>query len=161
MKLTSDNLINEGKMPQNSLCPLYDGNDLSPSLKWEPVQGAHSYALFCYDPDLPGGQTWIHWLISYIPKNVLYLPNMRPINKKYIITQNNQCLSQGINGWGKYGWGGPCPGENLPSVIHHYHFIIYALDTIICEENSTQFLEAIKGHIIDKSQLTGTFLKPN
>ena len=58
---------------------------------------------------------------------------MRAINTKYIILNNNQCLYQGKNSFGKYGWGGSYP---KPSQPHNYRFIIYALDIIIIEKNN-------------------------
>ena len=117
-----------------------------------------SYALLSYDPDLPRNQTWIHWIICHIPPDINYLPPLRPIDQKTFMLDDRHYLVQGVNSWGRFGWGGPCPGQNLPHVPHRYHFVIYALDTIIT--NCDNFLQEIKDHTISQGCLTGTYLRP-
>ena len=59
-----------------------------------------------------------------------------------------------------YGYDGPCPPWN-DSIVHHYIFTVYALDTeqLDLGEGVTgpQLLQAIEGHILDKASLTGTY----
>ena len=44
-----------------------EGDDISPHLTWtEAPAGTQSFALFCNDPDAPGG-TWWHWAAFDIP----------------------------------------------------------------------------------------------
>lgn len=155
--VTSKELTDGQEMPQKSLCPLYKGIDLSPSLQWTQVHDAKSYALLCYDPDLPNQTVWIHWILTYIPKHRHSLPTLRPINAEHIILNNEDRLIQGVNSWGKYGWGGPCPSKTLPKIKHRYHFILYALNTKICKADNSLFLKAISQNCIGKGSLTGTF----
>lgn len=58
------------------------------------------------------------------------------------------------------GYDGPCPPWN-DSIIHHYHFTIYALDVESLElsgDFSAADVEtAMEGHIIDSARLTGTY----
>jgi Raf kinase inhibitor-like YbhB/YbcL family protein len=79
---------------------------------------------------------------------------------------------QGINdytGWfagdeamaGNYfGYDGPCPPWN-DTVIHHYHFTLYALDFERCpvggEFPAQSVLEAIQGHVLETATLTGIY----
>ena len=79
---------------------------------------------------------------------------------------------QGINGYtnwfagdpdmeGVYhGYDGPCPPWN-DSLIHHYHFTLYALDLDTCPVDG-QFTgfdvrAAIDGHILAQTELVGTY----
>jgi Raf kinase inhibitor-like YbhB/YbcL family protein len=62
---------------------------------------------------------------------------------------------------GKYfGYDGPCPPWN-DSLVHHYCFTLYALDTGRCpvegEFTGADVLQAIAGHVLDKASLTGTY----
>ncbi|HAI28405.1 MAG TPA: phospholipid-binding protein, partial [Thalassospira sp.] len=62
---------------------------------------------------------------------------------------------------GDYGdYDGPCPPWN-DSIIHHYHFTVYALDTdkIDLPEPFTgpDALAAIEGHVLGKASYMGTY----
>lgn len=55
---------------------------------------------------------------------------------------------------------GPCPPWN-DSIIHHYHFTVYALDTdklgLSLPFTGPDVLAAIKGHILDQASYMGTY----
>ena len=59
-----------------------------------------------------------------------------------------------------YGYDGPCPPWN-DSIIHHYHFTLYALDIdhihVPEKFGRPEVLEAIKGHILAEVKITGTY----
>ena len=59
-----------------------------------------------------------------------------------------------------FGYDGPCPPWN-DSIIHHYHFTLYALDVERCGVDGTfdgpAVLEAIEGHVLGKASLVGTY----
>jgi len=64
-----------------------------------------------------------------------------------------------------FGYDGPCPPWN-DSIVHHYHFTLYALDFARCpvggEFSSGAVLEALEGHVLDEADLIGTYsLNPN
>jgi Raf kinase inhibitor-like YbhB/YbcL family protein len=64
-----------------------------------------------------------------------------------------------------FGYDGPCPPWN-DSIVHHYHFTLYALDFARCpvggEFSSVVVLEALEGHVLDKATLIGSYsLNPN
>jgi Raf kinase inhibitor-like YbhB/YbcL family protein len=58
------------------------------------------------------------------------------------------------------GYDGPCPPWN-DELVHHYHFIVYALDLERCPvgEGFTgpQVEAAIAGHILAEARITGTY----
>lgn len=59
-----------------------------------------------------------------------------------------------------FGYDGPCPPWN-DSIVHHYHFTLYALDLERCPvgENfsAAEVLKAIEGHVLAQARLTGTY----
>lgn len=142
MKLTSSAFASNGAMPSEFTC---DGADASPPLAISDVpKNAKSLALIMDDPDAPMG-TFVHWVVWNIP------PDTKEIKKSF-----EPSGVQGKTGFGKLGYGGPCP----PSGTHRYFFKLYALDTELnLPEGSTKkdLERAIQGHIIQQAQLMGTY----
>jgi len=64
---------------------------------------------------------------------------------------------QGLNDFGRLGYGGPCPPPGEP---HRYVFRIYALDTML-ELNQAaskdELLKLMKDHILAEATLTGIY----
>jgi Raf kinase inhibitor-like YbhB/YbcL family protein len=91
------------------------GADRSPPLRWAGVpSGAVEVALIVDDPDAPGG-TFLHWALFALP----------PGNGGVEAGTVPQGARQGKNGFGKVGYGGPCPPKGDPP--HHYRFTVYGL----------------------------------
>jgi len=144
--------FNDGeRIPQRHTC---DGEDVSPSLEWSgaPASTA-SYALIVYDPDAPRG-TFVHWVIYDIPRDLAALPEGVPGDPVV-----EGLGLQGLNGFGKYGYGGPCPPRG--DRPHRYVFVLHALDveTLGLEPGARadEVLEHMKGHVIGYAVLTGTY----
>jgi Raf kinase inhibitor-like YbhB/YbcL family protein len=59
-----------------------------------------------------------------------------------------------------HGYDGPCPPWN-DTIIHHYHFTLYALDTdrtpIDGAPKGAELLAALEGHVLDKASIVGTY----
>lgn len=59
-----------------------------------------------------------------------------------------------------YGYDGPCPPWN-DSILHHYHFTLYALDTPRCPVEGRfgrdEVLAAIEGHLLGQAGVMGTY----
>lgn len=59
-----------------------------------------------------------------------------------------------------YGYDGPCPPWN-DSIVHHYHFTLYALDVERCPVDgrftAADVKEAIEPHVLAKASLMGTY----
>ena len=138
-----------GFIPDRYTCSSYD---FSPPLKWSGVpKDTKSFALICDDPDAPFG-IWVHWVIFNIPASARSLKE----NIRKICHLGNGAM-QGINSFGRIGYGGPCPP---PGKVHHYYFKLYALDKKILisgKITKRKLISAMKGHILDKAQLIGLY----
>jgi Raf kinase inhibitor-like YbhB/YbcL family protein len=98
------------------------------------------------DPDAPGGE-FTHWIIANVPGDALSVPEAAEIPGTTV----------GLNGFGQAGYGGPCPPR---MEIHHYRFIVFALDTKL-EVPPAAPREtvdtAMSGHVLAAGTLVGTF----
>jgi Raf kinase inhibitor-like YbhB/YbcL family protein len=148
INLTSNAFRHQQSIPSKFTC---DGEDISPPLQWTSgPPPTRSYSLICDDPDAPGG-TWVHWIMFNIPAEVNEISEDIPGKD----TLENGSV-QGVNDFGKPGYGGPCP----PSGIHHYSFRIYALDTVLdlpSGISKAQLIEAMNDHILAYGELIGTY----
>lgn len=123
-----------------------DGENLSPPLHIEDVpQVARSLALLVDDPDAPGG-TFNHWLLF----------NMDP--KLHDIRENSAPVfaTRGRNDFGDLDYDGPKP----PSGTHHYHFKVFALDTMLNLQPGVRRADlqsAMSGHVLDQAEVVGTY----
>lgn len=152
--LRSGAFCDGGKIPVKYTCM---GKDLSPPLTWqgEPA-GTKSLVLIVDDPDAPDPaapkMTWVHWVVYNIPLDVYELPEGVSIHNLPPGTE------QGVNDWNNIGYGGPCP----PVGRHRYFHKLYALDTVLLGLNKptkARVEAAMQGHIIDSTELVGTFSK--
>ena len=139
----------EGQMiPRANTC---DGQDISPELQWAAIpDGTRSLALIMDDPDAPSG-TFVHWVLYGLPADRHELTENMPNDE---VLPNG--ARQGVNDFGKIGYGGPCP----PSGTHRYYFTLYALDTDLDlppGESKAGLLDAMGNHILAKGQLMGRY----
>ena len=149
MELESPSFKEGGKIPKRYSC---EGWDFSPPLAWNGVpEQTQALALIMADPDAPGG-VLTHWvLFNMPPNNRELLEGISPVPR--LITG----ALQGKNGFGKFGYGGPCPPPGPP---HRYRFTLYALDQQLklkADATQKQALSAMEGHILTQSQLIGTY----
>ncbi len=148
IQVSSAAFENDGLIPPQYTC---DGADLSPPLSWNSVpEGTRSLALIADDPDAPMG-TFVHWVLYDLPADARELQEDVPDAK----TLPNGA-KQGTNGFGRIGYGGPCP----PSGTHRYFFKIYALDTpanLPPGQKKAQLLKAMEGHILAQGQIMGKY----
>lgn len=95
-----------------------DGEDLSPKLEWSGVpEKTRSLILVMDDPDAPMG-TFVHWVIYNMdPKSTGLAEDVPKVENQ------GNLFTQGINGFGRVGYGGPCPPKGNP---HRYFFRLYA-----------------------------------
>lgn len=131
-----------------------DGENISPPLKFLLVpQQAKSLVLIVDDPDAPDG-TFDHWIVWNLPPSLKGLSEGAP----ELTTLTTKPL-QGLNGFKKSYYQGPCPPAGKP---HHYHFKLYALNRTLslAKGSSKQDVEkAIQGHIIEQTELIGLYQK--
>src|SRR5437764_1277395 len=120
-----------------------EGENISHALVWDDAPAdTQSFVLINDDPDDDGPEPWVHWLIYNIPAMRQGLPENTP--PKDALPDGTL---QGINSFGKIGYGGPCP----PTGTHRYVFKLFALDTMLqlpARATRAQVDAAMKGHIL-------------
>jgi hypothetical protein len=152
MELTSAAFVHQGQIPRKYTC---DGEDLSPPLAWAGLPpGTKSLALIVDDPDAPDPaapkMVYVHWVLYDIPPEATGLPEaVRP-------TDLPRGTREGVNDWGRTGYGGPCP----PIGRHRYFHKLYALDTVfrdLGKPTKRQLLAVMEDHILAQAELVGTY----
>jgi Raf kinase inhibitor-like YbhB/YbcL family protein len=130
-----------------------DGQDVSPALAWSGAPAKTSrLALIVHDPDAarPGGFT--HWVIFNLPAESKGLPEGVPGRERL-----ESGATQGKNDGGTAGYMGPSPP---PGKLHHYHFMLFALDQPIelsASASRRQVQDAVKGHVLAEAELMGLY----
>jgi Raf kinase inhibitor-like YbhB/YbcL family protein len=133
------------------------GNNISPALEWKGAPAnTKSFAITAYDPDAPTGSGWWHWVVYNIPASATKLaPGAGDPAKKLLPTG----AVQGNTDFGQPGYGGPCPPKG--DKPHHYHFVLYALDTdkIDVPANATAAMVGfnLHAHQLAKAELTALY----
>src|ERR1700730_6629792 len=91
-----------------------EGTNLAPPLKFVHVPTkAKSLTLIVDDPDAPKG-TFDHWIVWNLP------PDLKELKEgARELDRLSPPPVQGINGYNKTYYHGPCPPAGKP---HHYHF---------------------------------------
>ena len=142
LKLTSPAFSDGGEIPRE--CGYKHGNKVPP-LKIEcAYTRIKRLALIMDDPDAMGavGKVWVHWLAWNIDPT-------KPFH-------SGKHDFEGMTDFGEVGYGGPAP----PDKRHTYVFKLYALDCklqIDGESTKADLEKAMEGHIIEQTQLTGTY----
>jgi len=149
--LTSRAFKNNARIP-----PKYtaDGRNVSPDLTWAaPPGGTVELALICDDPDAPRG-TWTHWVLYALPASQRSLAEAVPKTETLPAVGG---AKQGRNSFGATGYDGPSPPKGP---VHHYHFVLYALNakmTLSPGAQKPDLERAMKGHIIAQAELVGLY----
>jgi Raf kinase inhibitor-like YbhB/YbcL family protein len=150
MRLFSPAFSEGEPIPQKYTC---DGEDMSPALEWADVpNGTKSFALIVDDPDAPGG-LFLHWLIWNIP-------GTEKGTADGVGDADGSASGglQGRNGFGRLGYGGPCP----PGGTHRYFFHLYALDAVLdapAGASRERVERAMQGHILAQAELMGRYTR--
>lgn len=133
-----------------------DGQDTSPPLTIADAPGnTTTFALIVDDPDAPGEEPFVHWLIWNIP------PGAETIAEGYPPSGDGEAFNetrQGTNGFGNLSYNGPAPPES--DGPHRYRFQLFALDRGLTVDEGAQRAEleaAMEDHVIEQATLTGTY----
>jgi len=154
LTLTSPAFEHEQDIPQRYTC---EGDDRSPPLQWSGLpESTNSLVLIVDDPDAPDPQapkrTWVHWVLYNLPVASSGLDEgIRPSHLP-------GGTIEGLNDWKRTSYGGPCP----PIGRHRYFFKLYALDTQLPDLDSPTkdaLLKAMEGHVLEQTELIGTYAK--
>jgi Raf kinase inhibitor-like YbhB/YbcL family protein len=154
LTLVSAAFAANASIPTKHTC---EGDDASPPLAWSGAPaGSRSFALVVDDPDAPDPaaprMTWVHWVLYDIPAPAALLaegvdPGELPDGTR-----------EGVNDWGRTGYGGPCP----PIGRHRYFHKLYALDTVLGDlgrPKKAALEKAMQGHVLAEAVLIGTYQK--
>ena len=126
----------------------YKNGNTSPPLTISGIPAeAKSLTLIMDDPDAMGavGKVWVHWVVWNIDSTTTEIAES---------TVPNGAI-EGMTDFGEVGYGGPAP----PDKRHTYVFKLYALDCYIDADNErkAEVVDDMEGHIIEQTQLTGTY----
>ena len=148
LKLTSSAFSDGGEIPREY--GYKNGNEEPPLTISGTPEGTKSLALIMDDPDAMGavGKVWVHWVVWNINHDTTDLKDKK--------TGMPSLNVEGMTDFGEFGYGGPAP----PDKRHTYVFKLYALDGMLDlhgESSKTDVEKAMEGHIIEQTQLTGTY----
>lgn len=154
MTLSSQAFSHGGSIPKRYTC---EGEDTSPDLAWSGVPaGTKSLALIVDDPDAPDPaapkRTWVHWVLYNIP------PEAGGLKQAISRAELPKGAEEGLNDWGRTGYGGPCP----PVGRHRYFHKLYALDATLPDlgkPTKAGLEKAMSGHVLAHAELLGTYQK--
>jgi Raf kinase inhibitor-like YbhB/YbcL family protein len=143
LTVTSSSFPANGNIPAKYTC---QGQQVSPPLQVTGIpSGAKSLALILHDPDA-GPKGFTHWVVYNLPTNGK-------------ISEDFKGAEQALNGAKRAGYIGMCP----PSGVHHYHFMVYALDKDLTLDKSktdkAALEKAMAGHILAQGDLVGLYEK--
>jgi Raf kinase inhibitor-like YbhB/YbcL family protein len=151
LALTSPAFPPNGEIPTVHTC---EGADTSPPLAWSGAPaGTKSFALVVDDPDAPDPaapkQTWVHWVVFDLPSTTSSLAAGAALPAG---------ARAGRNDYGHDRWDGPCP----PIGRHRYVHKLYALDVTVGDAgslNKASLEKAMNGHVLEQTELVGTYQK--
>ncbi len=152
MVLKSDAFVDGARIPVRYTC---EGDDISPPLSWSSLpEGTASLVLIVDDPDAPDPaaprMVWDHWILYNLPPEAMLAEGMTSDHLP-------AGTGEGINSWGRVGYGGPCP----PIGCHRYFHCLYALDVRLPSELGTptkdELLLAMDDHILGHTELVGIY----
>ena len=156
LQLTSSAFSHGEEIPRE--CGYKNGNEV-PHLEvisWP--DGTKSLTIIMDDPDAKAavGKVWVHWVVWNI--HPWEQVGSGDFSEDLICTH----AIEGTTDFGEVGYGGPAP----PDKRHTYVFKFYALDCELDLPESVSFSslctkadveKAMEGHIIEQTQLTGTY----
>ena len=146
LSLKSPAFNHMGNIPIKYPC---QGEEVNPPLKISGVpQEAKSLVLIMEDPDAPMGLTVTHWVICHLDPKTTEIPEGSSLEGAIV----------GKNMMRKTKYMGPCP----PKGKHRYFFKLFALDEKLpldSKSRKKKVLKAMEGHIIEQTELIGTYVK--
>jgi len=151
MQLVSSAYQAGAEIPMLFTC---EGENISPELSWRDApRETESFVLTLRDPDAPKVGGFTHWVVYNIPASVGHIEQNVPNE-----TTVPGLGLQGKNDSGKIGYMGPCP----PRGTHRYFARLFALDAELNLQpgvSHEDVLRAMEGHIIDRTELMGTYTR--
>ncbi|PIS13508.1 MAG: YbhB/YbcL family Raf kinase inhibitor-like protein [Candidatus Tagabacteria bacterium CG09_land_8_20_14_0_10_41_14] len=146
MEIKSSAFGHNGDIPSKYTC---DGEDINPPfVVGDLPENTKSLVLIMDDPDATAGITFDHWIMW----------NISP--EKGEVGENDvpSGALQGLTGFGKNKYGGPCPPRGNAS--HRYMFKFYALDIMLdLPEGSkkSDVENAMQDHVLEQATIIGLY----
>jgi hypothetical protein len=152
LQLASSSFADGDEIPRE--CGYKNGNTTPPLTISGIPAGTKSLSIIMDDPDAMGavGKVWVHWVVW----NIDYYDDVSTLHLTELEGSKQHIGTEGMTDFGEVGYGGPAP----PDKRHTYVFKLYALDTKLdLPDKSTKadVEKAMEGHIIEQTQLTGTY----
>ncbi len=155
MQVTSEAFPHEGAMPARHT---EDGAKVSPPLRFAGVpQGARSLVLVVEDADSPTPAPLVHALVWDIPAEENHGFHEAALDAGAMPT-TRAGAALGKNSFLSTGWLPPDPPTGHGP--HRYCFQVFALDVVLDLEAGAgrgAVVEALKGHVLAKGMLVGTY----
>ena len=124
-----------------------DGAGAAPPITWTNVpDDARSLVLIAEDPDAPFPRPFVHWLVYSLPVTTSSIESSPAGGRE----GKNSTLKTG------YSPAAPPAGHGM----HHYHFQIFALDTVLeLGEGAgrSALLDAMRHHVIAWGEIVATY----
>ena len=125
------------------------GSNIAPELNWKNVPaGTKGFVVLMSDYDAPVAGGFHHWIVYNIAAGVRHL-------------EGNHPFTEGTTSFGTTGYGGPCPPAT--GEIHHYLFLLYAIDIAHLGGQALTFdqvVNRIGSHVLGATSMIGTFHLP-
>jgi Raf kinase inhibitor-like YbhB/YbcL family protein len=150
MFITTDAIESDGTIDSRYTCDL---DNSSPELRWRDVpMDAAGFVLLADDPHGASG-AFTHWVVYNIPPHIHHLPAGIPAQE----TLPNG-IRQGINGYGKLGYSGPCPavGERARTYVFRL-FALRAVPDLPSRATREQVMAAISPFVIESAEVSGRY----
>jgi len=125
-----------------------DGVGAPPALSFAEVPAAtQGLVVLVEDPDAPGLEPFVHWLVYGIPSKATDVDAQ---------TQHQYRLGRNSKSDAGYTPAAPPPGHG----VHHYHFQVFALDVALefgDGEERQALLDAMTDHVLAWGEIIGTY----
>lgn len=153
LTVRADAFDDGGDIPSRHSC---DGEDVSPGIAVEDVpERASTLAVVVDDPDAPGDEPFVHWLLWDLPVDGgVRIPEEVPTGERVEALDGAR---QGRNDMDVVGYSGPCPPEDE---THGYRFLVHAVEGELGLEGGADrgaLDAALDGRNVDRGLLTGTY----
>jgi Raf kinase inhibitor-like YbhB/YbcL family protein len=143
LHVSSSLLRDGGALPRSAI---REGQSAPPPLRWSGVPAsAKSIVVICEDADAPLPEPFVHWMVYGVPATIQALDGTAAGHPEGL----NSRLEVGYTG------ASPLAGHG----VHHYHFQIFALDTMITLHEGagrSALLESMRGHVVAWGEIVGT-----
>ncbi len=148
--LNTDAIDEKGFFDPRYTC---DIDNSSPELRWQgEPEGTAGFALIAESMDISQGG-FVHWVVYNIPNDVHHLPTGIPPQDAL-----PNGIRQGLNGYNKLGYSGPCPPKN--SRPQRYLIRLFALKELPdppVRAKADQLLKLIDGLVLATADITGLY----